>query len=353
MDDAVGGHGAEAPDQGLQVEPVQDLHHVIERAVAGDAEVVQLDAVRRVQGGGRLGLPLEAAHHALRELALLQTERLRPYELDGRGAGEQLVPGPPDLSHAPAAEGLHELVAPHLARLLHVGAQPANDQGGNQGQDGRRVVLEEAHRDDARGGRGHPEGEADVEGERPGGGRGQAGDHGLGGLRGHEHGEDDDPEAQPGDAVQGTVGGQRGQVVLEGDPERHRHLVDQPEVEEARGLQPPPARQPGDDHRHRDDRRPDHVVEQGMGAQLPAGGAQGVVQDQGERIDRGHHQAGQLQAMGGLPEKVARHPAGGQHGLSRLEVAAAARLQEPAAHFVDRTLPRHPRQSRGDLATNR
>jgi len=35
-----------APDERLQVEPLEQLHHVVERAVAGDAEVEQVHRVR-------------------------------------------------------------------------------------------------------------------------------------------------------------------------------------------------------------------------------------------------------------------------------------------------------------------
>ena len=60
VDGPLGRQRAEPLDQRVQVEPVQQLHHVVERAVVGHAEVVELDGVRRAQRRGGLGLALEA-----------------------------------------------------------------------------------------------------------------------------------------------------------------------------------------------------------------------------------------------------------------------------------------------------
>ena len=59
------GHGPEAADERLQVEPVQDLHHVVERPLPRHPEVVQVHGVGRVKGGGGLGLALEAPDEVL------------------------------------------------------------------------------------------------------------------------------------------------------------------------------------------------------------------------------------------------------------------------------------------------
>jgi hypothetical protein len=63
MDRARCRHRAEPLDQRFQIEAVEHLHHVVERAVLRDAEVVELHRVRRAQSSGRLRLALEAAEH--------------------------------------------------------------------------------------------------------------------------------------------------------------------------------------------------------------------------------------------------------------------------------------------------
>ena len=47
IEDPFGRYRAEAPDESVGVETVEQLHHVIERAVVGDAEVEQRHGVRR------------------------------------------------------------------------------------------------------------------------------------------------------------------------------------------------------------------------------------------------------------------------------------------------------------------
>ena len=50
------------PDQRFEVEPVQQLHHVVQPAVLRDTEIVELHGVRGGERGGRARFPLEAAH---------------------------------------------------------------------------------------------------------------------------------------------------------------------------------------------------------------------------------------------------------------------------------------------------
>ena len=54
-----GGHRAVPPDECIEVEAVEQLHHVIETAVAGDAEIPELHGVRRAQPGRDLRFALE------------------------------------------------------------------------------------------------------------------------------------------------------------------------------------------------------------------------------------------------------------------------------------------------------
>ena len=65
VDRALGRHRAEALDQRVEVHAVEQLHHVVERAVVGHAEVVELHRVRRLEPGGRARLALEPAEQEL------------------------------------------------------------------------------------------------------------------------------------------------------------------------------------------------------------------------------------------------------------------------------------------------
>src|SRR5437773_1158146 len=62
---AGGWYGAEPLHQRLEIDPVQQLHHEVERAVVSLPEVVQLDGVARAQPGGGLGLAPEPLRDAV------------------------------------------------------------------------------------------------------------------------------------------------------------------------------------------------------------------------------------------------------------------------------------------------
>ena len=68
MRDALGGLRAEALDQRLQVDAVEQLHHVVEGAFARDAEVVELDRVRGAQRRRGARLAREQSQQPLRIL---------------------------------------------------------------------------------------------------------------------------------------------------------------------------------------------------------------------------------------------------------------------------------------------
>jgi len=53
------GLGAEAPDQVLQSNTIQQLHDQVHLSLAGDAEVVELHRVGASERRGRIGLPQE------------------------------------------------------------------------------------------------------------------------------------------------------------------------------------------------------------------------------------------------------------------------------------------------------
>ena len=60
------GTGTEAPHERVGVESVEQLHHVVERAVVGDAEIEELHGVRRAEAGDDLRLALEPSSRVLR-----------------------------------------------------------------------------------------------------------------------------------------------------------------------------------------------------------------------------------------------------------------------------------------------
>src|SRR6185295_12409451 len=112
---------AERLDQGLQVYAVEQLHHVIEDAVFGDAEVVQLHGVGRAQQRRRFGLLFESALNQGRVLAGFAAQHFRLDELDRGVASQHAVARSPHLPHAALTEHREQPVTPHfpfLADLL-------------------------------------------------------------------------------------------------------------------------------------------------------------------------------------------------------------------------------------------
>ena len=65
MIDPLGRLRAEARDDAVQVESVEQLHDVVEAAAVVHAEVVQLHRVRRPQTGSHLRFALETPHELL------------------------------------------------------------------------------------------------------------------------------------------------------------------------------------------------------------------------------------------------------------------------------------------------
>ena len=112
---AIRGERTELPDQRLQVAPDEQLHHVIERAVGGYAEVEEINCVWRVEDRRRLRLTLEPAQQASRGLLARKTQHRWAHELDRCRSGEQSVLGTPDLTHSPLTELLYQLVVAELA----------------------------------------------------------------------------------------------------------------------------------------------------------------------------------------------------------------------------------------------
>ena len=105
------------PDQGVEIEAVEQLHHVIQPAVLGGAEVVELHGVRGFERGRGAGFALEAPHEQL-GIAGQRSQRLRADQLDRSRPDQQPVPGPPDLAHTAATDRLLQDV---LSQLIGFG----------------------------------------------------------------------------------------------------------------------------------------------------------------------------------------------------------------------------------------
>ena len=114
------------PDQGVEVEPVEQLHHVVQPAVLGDAEIVELHRVRRRERGGGARLALEAPHQQL-GIARHRAQRPLADELDRRRPDQQAMARAPDLAHPAPADLLLEQVLPQLARLGDLLAESVQD----------------------------------------------------------------------------------------------------------------------------------------------------------------------------------------------------------------------------------
>ncbi len=95
------GPGAEPPPQRLALDA---LHHDVVRArpVGGFADVVDVDDVRVVEGGGGARLPFEPRQ----QLGI----GARAQDLDGYGAAEPRVARAVDLAHAAGSQAVDDLV---------------------------------------------------------------------------------------------------------------------------------------------------------------------------------------------------------------------------------------------------
>ena len=131
-----------APHQRVGVEPVEQLHHVVERAVVGDAEVEEVHGVRRAEARDHLRLALEPALRVLGDAGAPSPVERGPNQLDGGGARQQPVLGAPHFAHAALPEPLHQPVAAQLARAADLGAERVDDAGADVGHDHDEQVGE-------------------------------------------------------------------------------------------------------------------------------------------------------------------------------------------------------------------
>jgi hypothetical protein len=246
---------SESRDEGLEIEAFEQLHDVVEGAVLGRAEVVDVHGVRRPQRGRCLRLALETPH----ELVPVAPEGLGSDQLDGRRAGEQAVARPPDLAHAAAAEQLFQLVAPHLVAFLgldvHLENEPRHDQGRGGGQNRRKEHLhgEAGRRARVTGG------DRDQEAERIHCGRRECRENRLAAAGRHDQRVRQDPDGHRGPSARGDVAVKRNRVKDERDAEGLRDLVHEADIEQRRGREHLSPCHPGDGERkpQRGDARPE------------------------------------------------------------------------------------------------
>ena len=99
---------SEAVDDVLQVEPLQQLHDVVEGAGVVDAEVVELHGMRRPQPRRHLRFALETADQLFARGA---RRRFLPNQLDRRGTGEEPVLRQPDFAHAAGSQPRDQTIA--------------------------------------------------------------------------------------------------------------------------------------------------------------------------------------------------------------------------------------------------
>lgn len=128
--------GGTGPKRWLEVEPLEQLHDVVEDTFRRHAEVVQSDRVRRVQRGRGLCLALEAADQGGCLDRGLEAEQLGTDQLDRHRTRQHQVARPPDLAHSAVVQLLHELVA---AELLESSYHDRREHGEGNGN----VVLKE------------------------------------------------------------------------------------------------------------------------------------------------------------------------------------------------------------------
>ena len=128
-------------------DPVEKLHHVVERAALRDSEVVELDGVRRFQARRDLRLALEASKRHVVErsgTAVFVTAD----ELHGGRSRKHLVPRAPHLAHAALRNAAFELVHPHATGVFDLSPEPFHAKG--------REVAEEARDESGSKQRGEP-----------------------------------------------------------------------------------------------------------------------------------------------------------------------------------------------------
>ena len=117
VNDASGGQRTVTAHQVAQALALKVLHHIIERAVAGETVIEDFDRVGVRKPGCRLHFALESRHGDG------VGPRLGLDQLQGTGTLEQVVLGQVDLAHPAFAELAHELVLAELASDMQLGPQ--------------------------------------------------------------------------------------------------------------------------------------------------------------------------------------------------------------------------------------
>src|SRR4029078_3748564 len=89
---------AELANQRFEIAASEQLHHVVKGSLLCDAEIKNLNRVRRAQCGCSLCFALEAAKCILRFVFIAGAEELRTNQFDRRVAGEQAMLRAPDFA---------------------------------------------------------------------------------------------------------------------------------------------------------------------------------------------------------------------------------------------------------------
>ncbi len=310
-----GGDGAVGADELLEVEAVEELHDVVEGAVAGDAEVEELDGVLGLEGGDGAGLALEALDGDLALVGGAAGGDVGADELDGGRALEHAMAGAPDLAHAALAEPGLELVGAELAGAGDLAAELVEGDRDPPGEKGHNV------RDDGHGVRGaalrdrsEPDGVAAEHGDGDHGGRGEGDDEAAEGGGGDEEPEHEDPDRHEADDAAGYAEVVEGDRLGDGDESGEQDLVCETEVCRELGVEGGSAEGEGEAEGDGDAEQPRRDGDRGQRDALDHE-VEGEVAGDREREQAGDHQGQGLEAREGPGDDVGRErtraPAGG------------------------------------------
>src|SRR4030095_11729911 len=113
------------PDERFQIETIEQLYRVVERAVASEAEIEHANGMGRCERGSGVRFAFEAAQRGGRLRA--GTEHVGRDQLDRGVPREEAMPRAPHLAHSALAQQLDELVAAECSRRTNLAAAPAEE----------------------------------------------------------------------------------------------------------------------------------------------------------------------------------------------------------------------------------
>src|SRR6266550_2457171 len=140
MDRARGRNGAESRDELLEVEPFEELHDIVESAVVGDAEIVQLDRVGRAKCRCSLCLATESLDDDSSRVFATGIENLWIDQLQRSGAREQSVGAAINFAHSSNTQSFLQSITAELACFPHLAAESANNGCRNDREESAKVL---------------------------------------------------------------------------------------------------------------------------------------------------------------------------------------------------------------------